>query len=287
MHDSQPTISSGDIPPCAGSDLPVQPWKATPILWLSAIFHAGSVLLLLLQPALWKWSLGMVALNQLIISLGVLHPRSRLLGPNMTRLPEAAAHRGEVAITFDDGPDPDITPKILDMLDRYGAKASFFCIADKVAAYPELAREIIARGHSIENHTQRHPHAFALFGPIRLQREINAAQTTICTATGVAPKFFRAPMGFRTPFLAPEVERAGLRYVTWTRRGYDVFATHPEPVLQRLKHRLAPGDILLLHDGRSSPALGNSSLALKVLPGLLSHLQERGLRSVTLPGALP
>ena len=286
MRDPQSSLSSGKLQRGAGCAPAQRPWKATWILKLSGIIHVGCILLAALQPGLWTWALGTVLLNHLLITFGVMSPRSKLLGPNMTRLPAAAIQRNEVAITFDDGPDPEITPKVLDLLDQYRAKASFFCIATKAAAHPDLARDIVARGHSLENHTHSHPHAFATYGPLRLLREIQAAQSGICAITGIAPEFFRAPMGFRSPFLAPTVERAGLRYVTWTRRGYDVFAKDAAKVLKRLTQDLGAGDILLLHDGRSSDALRQSSITLELLPELLERLQEQGLKPVTLSQAL-
>lgn len=260
-------------------------WRATPALKLSTGLHVFCIALTVFNPAIWHWTLGAIVANHVLITIGVLQPRSRLLGPNMTRLPASAASRGEVALTFDDGPDPEITPRVLDLLDQYDAQASFFCVANKVAAYPELTREIIKRGHSVENHTESHPHTFALFGPSALQHEINSAQTTIQAIIGVAPKFFRAPMGFRSPFLAPMVERAGLRYVTWTRRGMDTFAKDPEPVLKRLQECLAAGDILLLHDGRSIESRSRTPIILDVLPQLLEHMRTHKLRSVSLPSA--
>jgi peptidoglycan/xylan/chitin deacetylase (PgdA/CDA1 family) len=260
-------------------------WRATPILQLSVVVHVFCAVLTIVAPALWQWTLGAVIVNHLLIlATVILWPGSRLLGPNMMRLPAASVLRGEVALTFDDGPDPIVTPQVLDLLDQYGAKASFFCIANKVIAHPELTREIIRRGHSVENHTHRHPHAFAFFGFNALQHEIDTAQSAIYAITGVAPIFFRAPMGFRNPFLAPEVERAGLCYIGWTRRGYDTFAKSAEPVLQRLLRGLAAGDILLLHDGRSMQ-LHKPPVILDVLPRLLEHLQTLQLKSVALPTA--
>jgi peptidoglycan/xylan/chitin deacetylase (PgdA/CDA1 family) len=260
-------------------------WFTTPALKISAAVHIGSALLVILNPFLWKWALGAIVLNYLGLTAGVMRPRSRLLGPNMTRLPAAAALRREVAITFDDGPDPEITPLVLDLLDQYGAKASFFCIADKVSAYPELSREIIKRGHSMENHTNSHPYAFSFFWPCRIVREIGSAQATISAVTGVTPRFFRAPMGFRPPFLAPAIERTGLCYISWTRRGFDTFARHPEPVLQQLLRGLAAGDILLLHDARPNRPIKNKQVLLEALPRLLEHLRTLNLKPVSLTTA--
>ena len=273
--------------PSPPKDVPMQPWHPTWALRMSAVLHVCSAVLVVVNPALWPWALGTVVANHLVLTAAVMRPQSRLLGPNMTRLPPDAARRGEVALTFDDGPDPEITPQVLDLLDEYGAKASFFCIAERVAAHPELAREIIRRGHTVENHTRKHSYAFPLFGPRALQREINAAQSTIHAITRAAPKFFRAPMGFRNPFLAPAVKRANLRYVSWTRRGYDTFAKHAEPVLHRLQQGLAAGDILLLHDGRPNQLQQNSPVILEVLPRLLKQLQALNLKSVSLAAAAP
>jgi len=287
MHSNTPPPAAlGVDPETTAKYVQLPLWRATWALRVSAVLHVGSAVLVVINPAIWPWALGAVVANHLVLTAAVMWPQSRLLGPNMTRLPSVAALRGEVALTFDDGPDPEITPQVLDMLDEYGAKASFFCIADKVVAYPELTREIIRRGHTVENHTREHSYAFPLFGPGALQREINAAQSAIHAVTGVAPRFFRAPMGFRSPFLAPAVTRANLRYASWTRRGYDTFAKHAEPVLRRLQRGLAAGDILLLHDGRPNQLQHNSPVILEVLPRLLDQLQARNLKSVSLAAAM-
>jgi peptidoglycan/xylan/chitin deacetylase (PgdA/CDA1 family) len=287
MHsNTSPPVALGEGRQITAKHIRLPLWRATPALLLSTVLHVFCAALTAMNPAIWRWTLGAVIVNHLLIlATVVMWPRSRLLGPNMTRLPAAAAQRGEVALTFDDGPDPLVTPQVLDLLDQYGAKASFYCIGSKVIAHPELVREIIRRGHSVENHTYSHPHAFAFFGPRALQHEIDSAQTAIYTTTGIAPVFFRAPMGFRSPFLAPAVERAGLHYTSWTRRGYDTVAKSAKPVLQRLQRGLAAGDILLLHDGRSIQPYGKSPVILEVLPHLLEHLQSLNLKSVSLQTA--
>jgi peptidoglycan-N-acetylglucosamine deacetylase len=287
MHSNTPLPAApGEDTETSAKHVQLPLWRATPLLLLSTGLHVFCAVLTVLYPAIWQWTLGAVIANHLLIlATVVMCHGSRLLGPNMIRLPAASALRGEVALTFDDGPDPIVTPQVLDLLDQYGAKASFFCIGNKIIAYPELAREIIRRGHSVENHTNSHPHAFAFFGPGALQHEIDSAQTAIHATTGVAPVFFRAPMGFRNPFLAPMVERAGLRYTNWTRRGYDTVAKSAEPVLQRLQRGLAAGDILLLHDGRSIQPHNESPVILEVLPRLLEHLQALNLKSVALQTA--
>lgn len=265
---------------------PQASWRLTTALRVSIVIHAGAAVMALIYPSLWMEALWAVLANHAILTSSVFLPRSRLLGANMTHLPVAARRRGVVALTFDDGPDPLITPKILDILDQHDARASFFCIAERVEAYPELAREIVRRGHTIENHSYGHAYTFALHGWGGLRDDIVRAQEAIKSAAGTTAGFFRAPMGFRSPFLMPVLESLGLRYVSWTRRGYDAFVQDPEFILSRLQRGLAAGDILLLHDGRSYQPHGSSAVVLQVLPRLLQHLHSCGLKSVTLPEAM-
>ena len=145
----------------------------------------------------------------------VLFPRGRFLGPNIDRLSADAVARGEVSLTFDDGPDPEVTPAVLDLLDRYQMRASFFCIGEKASAHPALVREIASRGHSLENHSQCHSPAFAFFGLGRLAREVESVQRIIADLGGRLPSYFRAPMGMRSPLLDPIMARRGLRYACW------------------------------------------------------------------------
>jgi peptidoglycan/xylan/chitin deacetylase (PgdA/CDA1 family) len=235
------------------------------------------------QPALWLWALGAVAGILFLLTAAVFWPRGQLLGVNLVRLPAAAVARKEVCLTFDDGPDPEVTPQVLDLLDRHQAKASFFCIGEKAAAYPDVAKEIVRRGHSIENHSLRHSYAFAFYGIYRLRREVESAQSIVGGITGRSPAFFRAPMGLRSPLLDPVLARCGLRYVSWTRRGLDAVDRNPERVLQRLAGALAAGDILMLHDIGSFRTRDGEPVVLAVLPHLLRRIQAAGLKSVTLP----
>ena len=234
------------------------------------------------QPGLWRWWLAVLVADHLTLTCVTLLPRSALLGNNMLRLPAAAIARKEIAITIDDGPDPKVTPLVLDLLDSYRASASFFLIGERAAIYPDLANEIVKRGHSVENHSQRHSHWFSLYGPGTFRRDIENAQSSIKKATGNAPLFFRAPAGLRKPFLDLVLQRLGLRYVSWTRRGFDTVTADSQKILQRLIRNLAPGDILLLHDGHSANTDGGQPVVLEVLPSLLDHAISSGLKPVSL-----
>lgn len=261
-------------------------WSPTPLLKASAALHVGAAALALARPSLWPWALGAVVVNHVQLTATGLWPRSTLLGPNMTRLPPAAARRGEIALSIDDGPDPEVTPPVLDLLDEYQAKATFFCVGTRVEGCAEIAREIARRGHAIENHSYRHLNYFSLLGPRGLAAEIERAQEAIGSVTGHRPVFFRAPAGLRSPLLDPVLTRLGLMLASWTRRGFDSVNGDPESVYARLTNGLAAGDILLLHDGHAARTRSGTPVILEVLPRLLTGIAQLGLIPVRLNAAL-
>ncbi len=260
--------------------------RLLPSAWLKAcaLMHAGALAAILMDLRLWPWSLGVVVSNHIVLALGSLLPRSHLLGPNLTRLPTP---EGRVAFTIDDGPDPQVTPAVLDLLARHGVRATFFCIGDRVTHHRELVRRIAREGHEIGNHSEHHRYVFSLFGPAAMRREIALAQASIQAVCSAVPRFFRAPAGLRNPFLQPCLTDLGLQLASWTRRGYDTVNADAETVLERLTRNLGAGDILLLHDGRAARAPDGTPVILAVLPGLLAMLASRRLRCVTLSEGLP
>jgi peptidoglycan/xylan/chitin deacetylase (PgdA/CDA1 family) len=261
-------------------------WRPTPLLWLSGGLHLGALALLIWQPVWWPALLGLIMGNHLLLTGVGLWPRSQALGTNWRRLPTAAAQAGQIALTFDDGPDPEVTPQVLDLLDRYQAQATFFCIGERAERHPELCREIARRGHAVENHSQHHYHHFSTFGPWRMAREIVAGQDTLSRLTGQYPLFFRPTAGLRNPFLDPVLARHGLTLASWTRRGFDTRNRDAADVARRLVDPLAAGDILLLHDGHSAHTPAGVPVILDVLPRLLEQAQARGLHCVTLRSTL-
>lgn len=262
-----------------------RPWTPSPTLKASAVVHGVAVLGTLAWPAAWPWAVGALAANHAVLTAAGLLPRSRLLGPNWVRLPLAAQARREIAITIDDGPDPEVTPRVLDMLDAAGVKASFFCIGWRAREAPALCRDIVARGHAVENHGDAHSHAFSLFGPGRMRADIAAAQATLADLTGQAPRFFRATAGLRNPFLEPVLADLDLQLAAWTRRPYDTRNADPGQVLQRLTRGLGPGDILLMHDGHAARGADGHAVILHALPSLLEEIRTHGLKPVTLRGS--
>jgi len=259
-------------------------WRPSPTIGASMVLHAAAAALLCVRLSWWPWLLAAVVADHALLTFAVLSPRSRLLGPNLSRLPAGAARA--VGLTFDDGPDPAVTPRILAILAQAGVTASFFCIGVRARAHPALVQAIAAAGHSVENHSLTHPIGFAFGMPPGLGRQVRGAQTILTTLAGRPGRFFRAPFGFRSPALDFVLSRAGLRHVAWTRRGYDTVCRDPAVVLRRLLHGVAAGDILLLHDGNGARTAQGNPVVLEVLPRLLTALAEHGLKPMSLPDAI-
>jgi peptidoglycan/xylan/chitin deacetylase (PgdA/CDA1 family) len=253
--------------------------------------HTAAGAAALLLPGAAPWALGAVLANHLGLTAAGLWPRSTILGPNVSRLPDAASARREFALTLDDGPEPSVTPAVLDLLDEAGVKATFFVIAQRAQRHAALLRETVQRGHDVQNHSDRHRHDFSLRGPRALAQEIGAAQDRLADLTGRRPHCFRAPAGLRNPLLDPVLYRLGLHLVSWTRRGFDTRDGDPARVLARLAgpqgRALAAGDILLLHDGHAGRTPAGGPTLLAVLPPLLAAARAAGLQAVTLRAALP
>lgn len=264
-------------------------WRPTPFVLLSLLLHVVAV-----PAALWHayregawlsgWLLALAVDHLLIMAIG-LWPRSSWLGPNITRLPASAQARGEVAITIDDGPDPDVTPKVLALLAQRGAKATFFCIGERAQQHAALCRAVVEAGHEVGDHGQRHPTLASLMGPSGWRREVGQGRQTLEAVTGQPLHYYRAVAGLRNPFLDPVLHGMGLRLASWTRRGFDTRTTDAQLVAHRLLKGLRAGDILLLHDGHAARGPDGQPIILTVLPRILDELARRGFRTVTLSEA--
>jgi peptidoglycan-N-acetylglucosamine deacetylase len=261
-----------------------KPWKPSAAVKASAVLHMGALAGLTAGVA-WPWAVGGLLANHAVLTIAGLWPRSTLLGHNMLRLSPAACDAQQIAITIDDGPNPHVTPAVLDILDEATAYATFFCIGKAVETYPQLAREIVRRGHTIENHSYAHRHHFSVMGLSQLRSEISRAQNVISEATGRSPTFFRAPAGLRSPLLDPVLQGLDLKLVSWTRRGFDTVVNEPDKVLKKLEKNLSAGDILLLHDGNSAADATGKPIVLDVLPKLLARAKALGLHAVSLRDA--
>jgi peptidoglycan-N-acetylglucosamine deacetylase len=210
------------------------------------------------------------AVTLLIVYL-LFHPRNQWLVANRSRVDGA----GCVALTFDDGPDPVNTPKLLDLLREKGVKATFFVVGKRADQYPEIVRRAWAEGHLIANHTWSHYSLFCFLTPRCLRAEIERGTESVRRSCGFRPRFFRSPVGLRHPLLGPYLKDAALEYVSWTIRTRDTL-TPNSSVLARRILRAASGDIILLHDHLP----GGTDAMLEVLPRVIDELRGRGFQFV-------
>jgi peptidoglycan/xylan/chitin deacetylase (PgdA/CDA1 family) len=169
-----------------------------------------------------------------------------MFGDFICRVPQG---RKCVALTFDDGPDERSTPGLLELLSQRGVQATFFAVGKRVEAHPDIAARIVREGHLLENHSYAHSNATNFFTFPRLRAELNQAQEAIRQATGVAPMYFRPPMGLSNPRVFRAAREAGLKVIGWSARGLDTKLTDSDEVVSRICRRIEPGAIILLHDG--------------------------------------
>lgn len=209
-----------------------------------------------------------VAAFAIVMGFGVALPQWRMFGPFICQ--GDTSHR-RVALTFDDGPDPRSTPALLELLRAENVPATFFCIGRNVTAHPELTARITSEGHLLGNHTYTHSNATNFFGLARLTEEMTRTQSAMRDAAGVAPVYFRPPMGLSNPRVFKAADALGLNVVGWTARGIDTQIRDPDRVVRRILRGVRPGAIILLHDGNIPPERLLTTVKL-----LLAQLREQG-----------
>ncbi|MGA8034508.1 MAG: polysaccharide deacetylase family protein [Candidatus Acidiferrales bacterium] len=202
---------------------------------------------------------------------------SQIFGTTLTHTGDA----GTMALTFDDGPNPAVTTALLDLLERYQAKGTFFVVGKHVRAFPRLTAEIVRRGHTIGNHTETHPR-LNVCTPARTRDELDRCAEAIGEAANVKPRWMRPPYGYRSPWLDGIVRsRFQSQVVMWSRMARDWAFTDPEPVIQRLR-RTGGGDIVVLHDGDHRALQGKREHVLVALEYWLPRWKDRGLRFLSM-----
>jgi peptidoglycan/xylan/chitin deacetylase (PgdA/CDA1 family) len=215
-------------------------------------------------------------LSHVLLLYATLVPNCQWWGPVIRSF---ATSQPEVWITIDDGPSPDHTAKILDLLGRFNARATFFVIGKRAEEYPHLITEILSRGHQIANHTYTHPSGmFWAAGPAGIGAEIDLCAEWLRSAPNRPARLFRAPAGMRNLFVHPELARRGLVLIGWTVRGLDTVQREPVLVAERVLRKANAGAIILLHEGHrvaKDPEFNPRCLEL-----ILSGLAERGYQCV-------
>ena len=177
-------------------------------------------------------------------------------------------------MTFDDGVDSVLTPQVLDVLDRYGAKATFCIIGEKAVANPEMIKVIIGRGHTIVNHSMYHKGSFPMQSTEAIYREIIACNKALKEATGVLVKYFRPPFGVTNPMVGRAVRRAGLQSIGWSIRSFDTMGHSVEVVEKRVTSQIKGGDIILLHDNREC--------VVELTERILIFIRDNGYKAVSI-----
>ncbi len=228
----------------------------------------GDVALLLALTAAWFG----------VAVVGVVFPQLRMYAPVVCRGP---AGLRRVALTFDDGPHPVTTRRILAALAGTRHRATFFVLGAKARRHPDVLREIHASGHTIGLHGDEHDRLHAFRMPGRVHDQLEWAAHAVEDATGVRPRFFRPPLGHTSVHATPGVRRAGMTVVAWSARGLDGMRSRtPDAVLARVARSVSDGAIVMLHDASEHDDFEPASV--RALPALLRLLDDRDLTSVGL-----
>ena len=208
-----------------------------------------------------------------LLTHGTFAPRSTFWGPVISRAPGETG----VALTFDDGPTPGSTDRILDTLGELNVRAAFFVVGRNVRRWPKLVERMHAEGHLVGNHTLDHSH----YGLFRRDgywtRQVAETDEAVRQVIGVRPATFRPPMGIKTAHSARAAAAAGHTVVTWTRRAFDGVRTSSEKIVARLGPTAEGGDILLLHDGVEPNATRDPSATVEAIRPLVERLRARGM----------
>ena len=179
-----------------------------------------------------------------------------------------------VAITFDDGPHPEFTPKALELLKKYNAKATFFCVGKHIEAHPNVFNEIIKQGHTIGNHTYSHANNFGFFKTTKVTEELLKTNAVVKNSVGITLQLFRPAFGVTNPRIKTALKATKLQSIGWSVRSLDTTYKSPKSILKRTTKNLSKGDVILLHD--------TSLKSIIVLEQLLLFLQQQNMESITI-----
>ncbi len=205
---------------------------------------------------------------------GAFERNSPLFGRPITRLP---GHDRAVALTFDDGPNPDATPAILDALAARGVKATFFILGRHAERWPDLVRRVADEGHALGNHGYFH-RKLHFKSPAYVRTDLQLGTRAIEQAAKMRPRLFRAPHGFRSPWVTPIARSLGQRTVGWSLGVWDSDRPGVEAIARRTVEGARPGSILLLHDGDGYDDAGDRMQTARAVPLIVDRLLTQGYR---------
>ena len=207
----------------------------------------------------------------------IANPRRAFLGKVHWRGDPAG-----VALTFDDGPHPEYTPRVLETLDRFQAKASFFVIGKYLQRYGDLAAAASRGGHLVANHSFHHFRAMSFFSGEKIRQEVLRCQEEVEKWAGYRPRFYRQPAGFRNPRVFAILKELGMSLVGWQAHALDNLVNEPSVIARRIVKSVRPGGVILLHDGWDRDGKQDRTPTLEALPFILQGLKDRGLEFFTL-----
>lgn len=188
----------------------------------------------------------------------------------------------QVALTYDDGPNDPHTLRLLEVLAKHGARATFFLIGRFVEQRPDIVREIVQAGHAIGNHTFTHPRLI-FTSPAQTRVELERCQAAIAAAAGQKPNMFRPPFGGRRPDTLRIVRAAGFAPVMWSITGFDWTAPPAERIVRRVSRRIRGGDVVLLHDGSHLGMGGDRAQTVIATERILARFVPQGYRFIAVP----
>lgn len=215
---------------------------------------------------------------------GTYHRNSPVFGRALGSLPLRDPGERVAALTFDDGPNPEATPRILDALAATGTVATFFLLGRHVERWPELAARVAAEGHVVGNHGWYH-RKLHVRTPGDVRQDLELGTAAIIGATGVRPHVFRAPHGFRSPWVTRIARSLGQRTIGWSLGVWDTARPGVDVIVERTVNGTHPGSILLLHDGDGYDALGDRSQTAAAVPKIIAALRERNYHLAGVPAA--
>jgi peptidoglycan/xylan/chitin deacetylase (PgdA/CDA1 family) len=254
--------------------IPNQPLWARRFL-LAFVFIAPCLAFYLLRTNLFI-ALAPIFLSHVLLLYPTLIANCQWFGPVMRSF---ETDKMEVWLTIDDGPSPAHTVAMLDLLDRFDARATFFVIGQRAEQHPHLITEILGRGHEIANHTYSHPSGtFWFAGPRRIGLEIDLCAEQLRAGPERPARFFRAPVGLKNLFVHPELERRRMALIGWAVRGLDTVKRDPAQVARRILRDTKPGAIIVLHEGHR--VAKNPEFHPQCLERTLTGLTEQGYRCV-------
>ena len=210
---------------------------------------------------------------------GAFHRNSPFFGRALGRID---SDRKVVSLTFDDGPNPKATPRILDTLREKGVRATFFILGSHAERWPELVRRIAHEGHQLGNHGYFH-RKLQFKSPFYVSRDIRLGIRAIQRAGAPAPRYFRAPHGFRSPWTTPIASSYGERTVGWSLGVWDSDRPGVDEIVRRTLEGVSPGSIVLLHDGDGYNPDGDRMQTAAALPRIIDRLKDEGYEFETLP----